>query len=261
MPKFDANLTLMFNEVDFLDRFAAAAAAGFKAVEFQFPYAFAADELAARLRDNGLVPVLHNLPAGDWDAGERGIAILADRKDEFRAGADKAIAYATKMGTPLLNCLAGIAPVGADPARLNDVFVENLAWAADRFKAEGIKLLIEAINTRDVPGFHLNHTKQAADIIAETGSDNLFIQYDVYHMQIMEGDLAPTIAAYLDQIPHIQISDTPGRHEPGTGEINYPFLFDHIDRLGYRGWIGCEYWPAGGTVEGLGWLKPYTKAR
>lgn len=258
MPKFNANLTLMFNEVGFLDRFAAAAKAGFKGVEFQFPYAFAADELAARLRDNGLAPVLHNLPAGDWDAGECGIAILADRKDEFRAGVDKAIAYATKLGTPQLNCLAGIAPAGADPTRLRNVFVENLTWAADKLKAEGIKLLIEAINTRDAPGFYLNHTKQAADIIAETGSDNLFIQYDVYHMQIMEGDLAPTIAAYLDRIPHIQISDTPGRHEPGTGEINYPFLFDHIDRLGYRGWIGCEYWPAGGTEDGLGWLKPYT---
>lgn len=257
MPKFNANLTLMFNEVDFLDRFAAASTAGFKGVEFLFPYDFEVGELTARLRDNGLVQVLHNLPPGDWVAGERGIAILPGREEEFRAGVDKAIAYATKLGAPQLNCLAGITPADADPARLKDVFVENLAWAAGRFKAEGIKLLIEPINTRDMPGFYLNHTKQAADIIAETGSDNLFIQYDVYHMQIMEGDLAPTIAAYLDRIPHIQISDTPGRHEPGTGEINYPFLFGHIDKLGYQGWIGCEYKPAGNTLDGLGWLQPY----
>ena len=257
MPKFDANLTMMFNEVEFLDRFAAASAAGFKGVEYLFPYAFNADELASRLKDNGLTQVLHNLPAGDWDAGERGIAILAGRKDEFRASVDKAIAYATKLCTPQLNCLAGLIPEGADPAQLKDTFVENLAWAAGQFKAEGIKLLIEAINCRDIPGFYLNHTKQAADIIAETGSDNLFIQYDIYHMQIMEGDLAPTIEAYLGQIPHMQLADTPGRHEPGTGEINYSFLFDHIDCIGYDGWIGCEYKPAGKTEDGLGWLKPY----
>jgi hydroxypyruvate isomerase len=257
MPKFAANLTMMYNEVDFLDRFAAASAAGFRGVEYLFPYAFEADELVARLKDNGLAQVLHNLPPGDWDAGERGNAIFADRKDEFRAGVEKAIAYATRLGAPQLNCLAGIAPAGADAGQLKDTFVENLAWAADQLKAEGIKLLIEAINTRDIPGFFLNRTKQAADIIAETGSDNLFIQYDIYHMQIMEGDLAPTIDAYLDQIPHLQLADTPGRHAPGTGEINYPFLFDHIDRTGYDGWIGCEYKPPGKTEDGLGWLKPY----
>lgn len=257
MPKFAANLTMMFNEVDLLDRFAAARAAGFKGVEYLFPYAFEVDELAARLKDNGLVQVLHNLPPGDWDAGERGIAVIAGRKDEFRAGIDKAIAYATKLDVPQLNCLSGIAPAGADPNQMRDTFVENLSYAADRLKAEGIKLLIEAINSRDIPGFYLNHTKQAADIIAETGSDNLFIQYDIYHMQVMEGDLAPTIEAYLDRIPHMQLADTPGRHEPGTGEINYPFLFGHIDRIGYDGWIGCEYKPAGKTEDGLGWLKPY----
>ena len=257
MPKFAANLTMMFNEVGFLDRFAAAGAAGFKGVEYLFPYAFEADEVASRLKDNGLVQVLHNLPAGDWDAGERGNAILVNRKDEFRAGVDKAIAYATKLGAPQLNCLAGIAPAGADAGQLKDTFVENLAWAADKLKTAGIKLLIEAVNTRDIPGFYLHNTRQAADLIAETGSDNLFIQYDIYHMQIMEGDLAPTIEAYFSQIPHMQLADTPGRHGPGTGEINYPFLFDHIDRLGYQGWIGCEYKPRAGTVEGLAWVKPY----
>lgn len=257
MPKFAANLTMMFNEVDFLDRFAAARAAGFKGVEYLFPYAFDAGELTSRLQDNGVEQVLHNLPAGNWDAGERGIAILPDRKDEFREGVEKAIGYAKSLGAPQLNCLAGIAPADADAGRLKDTFVENLSYAADKLRTEGIRLLIEPINTRDIPGFYLSHTKQAADIIAETGSDNLFIQYDIYHMQIMEGDLAPTIEAYLGQIPHMQLADTPGRHEPGTGEINYPFLFDHIDRLGYKGWIGCEYKPAGKTEKGLGWLKPY----
>jgi hydroxypyruvate isomerase len=257
MPKFAANLTMMYNEVDFLDRFAAAAEAGFKGVEYLFPYAYDAQDLASRLKDNGLVQVLHNLPAGDWDAGERGIAILPDRKDEFRAGVARAIGYATMLAAPQVNCLAGLAPADTDPAVLKDTFVENLAWAAGELKSAGIKLLIEPINTRDIPGFYLNHTQHAADIIAETGSDNLFIQYDIYHMQIMEGDLAPTIEAYLAQIPHMQLADTPGRHEPGTGEINYPFLFDHIDRLGYKGWIGCEYKPAGRTEDGLGWLKPY----
>lgn len=257
MPRFNANLTMMFNEVDFLDRFAAASAAGFKGVEYLFPYDHDAGELAARLADNGLEQVLFNMPPGDWEAGERGITILPDRKDEFRASVDKALSYAVALGAPQVHCMAGIPPEGADPAQLKDTYVENLAWAAGRFKAEGVKLLIEPINTRDMPGYFLNYTSQAADIIAETESDNLFIQFDIYHMQIMQGDLAPTIEAYLDQIPHMQLADTPGRHEPGTGEINYPFLFEHIDRLGYQGWIGCEYKPAGRTEDGLGWLKPY----
>jgi len=257
MPKFNANLSTMFTEVDFPDRFAAARAAGFKGVEFLFPYAFDAGELARRLSDSGLEQVLFNMPPGDWDAGERGIAILPGRRDEFRASVDKALAYAVALAAPQVHCMAGIAPGDADPSRLKDTCVENLAWAADRFKAEGVKLLIEPINTRDMPGYFLNYTRQAADIIAETGSDNLFIQFDIYHMQIMQGDLAPTIEAYLDRIAHMQLADTPGRHEPGTGEINYPFLFDHIDRIGYRGWIGCEYRPARRTEDGLGWLKPY----
>jgi len=257
MPRFDANLSMMFAEVDFLDRFAAASAAGFMGVEFLFPYAFDAGELAMRLSDNGLEQVLFNMPPGDWDAGERGIAILPGRKDEFRASVDKALAYAVALGTPQVHCMAGIAPGDADPVLLTDTYVENLAWAAERLKAEGVKLLIEPINTRDMPGYFLNYTKQAADIIAETGSDNVFIQFDIYHMQIMQGDLAPTIEAYLDQIPHMQLADTPGRHEPGTGEINYPFLFGHIDRIGYQGWIGCEYRPAGRTGDGLGWLRPW----
>ena len=257
MPRFNANLSMLFTEVDFLDRFAAASAAGFKGVEFLFPYASDASELAMRLSDSGVEQVLFNMPPGDWDAGERGIAILPGREDEFHASVDRALAYAAALGTPQLHCMAGIAPEGADPSLLKDTCIENLTWAADRLKAEGIKLLIEPINTRDMPGYFLNYTKQAADIIAETGSDNIFIQFDIYHMQIMQGDLAPTIEAYLDRIAHMQLADTPGRHEPGTGEINYPFLFDHIDRIGYRGWIGCEYRPARRTEDGLGWLRPY----
>lgn len=254
MPKFAANLTMLFNEVDFLGRFAAAARAGFKGVEYLFPYAYDKAELAERLAANGLTQVLHNLPAGDWAAGERGIAVLAERRGEFQDGVGHAIDYAKALGCTQLNCLAGIAPEGADAESLRRTFVENLRFAAAALKAEGIALLVEPINTRDIPGFYLNRTAQAAELIGEVGSDNLFLQYDIYHMQIMEGDLAPTIAANLGLIRHIQLADNPGRHEPGTGEINYPFLFAQLDRLGYDGWIGCEYKPAKTTAEGLGWF-------
>jgi hydroxypyruvate isomerase len=258
MPKFAANLTMMFNEVAFLDRFAAAAEAGFTGVEYLFPYAYDKDELAEKLAEHGLAQVLHNLPPGDWDAGERGIAILPDRVDEFRAGVDRAIAYAQALNCPQLNCLTGIAPEGADREVLQATLVENLRYAAPRLASADIKLLVEPINTRDIPGFYLNRTQQAADLQDQVGSDNLFIQYDIYHMQIMEGDLAPTIDANLNRIAHMQLADTPGRHEPGTGEINYPFLFDHLDRIGYDGWIGCEYKPAAETKAGLGWFAPYS---
>ena len=259
MPRFAANLTMMFNEVDFLDRFEAAAKAGFKGVEYLFPYDFAADELKARLDQFGLTQVLHNLPAGDWGAGERGIACHPDRVDEFKAGVDKAIAYATALGCTQVNCLAGIAPEGVDAATLRKTFVENLKFAADKLKGAGITLLIEAINTRDIPGFYLTNTQQALDAIKATGSDNIGVQYDIYHMQIMEGDLAPTMEKHLGSIDHIQLADNPGRNEPGTGEINYPFLFEFLERIGYQGWIGCEYKPATTTVEGLGWADAYLK--
>ena len=257
MPKFAANLTMLFNEVDFLDRFEAAAAAGFAGVEFLFPYDFDKQALADRLQANKLTQVLHNLPAGDWANGERGIAILPERVEEFRDGVARAIDYATALDCKQVNCLAGIAPEGADQETLTATFVENLKYATDALQKVGIRLLIEAINTRDIPGFFLNRTDQARAIMERVGSDNLFLQYDVYHMQIMEGDLAPTIEANLDRIAHIQLADNPGRHEPGTGEINYPFLFNHLDRLGYDGWIGCEYKPASTTTEGLGWLRPW----
>jgi hydroxypyruvate isomerase len=245
---------MLFTENDFLDRFGAAAAAGFKGVEYLFPYAFSADEIARRLKDEKLTQVLFNLPAGNWDAGDRGIACLPDRVDEFRAGVDKAIEYARKLRCSQLNCLAGTAPAGAKEAELRQTFVGNLRYAVGKLQAAGIKLLIEPINIFDIPGFYLNHTNQALDIIAEIGSDNLFVQYDIYHMQRMEGELAATIERNLSNIAHLQLADNPGRHEPGTGEINYQFLFRHIDRIGYDGWIGCEYKPAAGTVAGLGWL-------
>jgi len=254
MPRFAANLTMLFNEEPFLDRFEAAAAAGFKGVEYLFPYPWPAEALAERLARHGLVQVLHNLPPGDWDAGERGIACLPARRSEFQDGVGRAIEYATALGCPQLNCLAGIAPADEDPERLWRTFADNLRHAAAELKKAGLRLLIEPINHFDIPGFLLNHTAQAAALLDEVGADNLYIQYDIYHAQRMEGELAATIARHLPRIAHMQLADNPGRHEPGSGEINFPFLFGEIDRLGYDGWIGCEYKPAGDTRAGLGWL-------
>lgn len=255
MPLFAANLTMLFNELPFLDRFAAAAKAGFTGVEYLFPYGFEADALATRLKANGLSQVLFNLPAGDWARGERGIAILPDRVAEFRQGVDDAIRYAAVLGCKQVNCLVGVPAASADREALEAILVSNLAYASAKLKNAGIRLLIEPINTIDIPGFFLNTTGQALEIIAKTGSDNIFVQYDIYHMQIMEGDLARTIEKNLSAIAHIQLADNPGRHEPGTGEINYPFLFGHLDRIGYAGWVGCEYKPKAGTIEGLSWLQ------
>ena len=257
MPRFAANLSMLFTERDFLERFEAAAAAGFKGVEYLFPYPWPAQELVQRLRANGLTQVLHNLPAGDWEAGERGIACHPDRVTEFREGVERAMEYARALGCEQLNCLAGIRPEGVGEPEARSTLVENLGFAAGRLEQEGLKLLAEPINTRDIPGFFLCRTAQALEIFDEVGSDNLFLQYDVYHMQVMEGDLAPTLERHLDRIAHVQIADNPGRHEPGSGEINYPFLFDWLDRLGYGGWIGCEYKPAAGTEAGLDWVRPY----
>jgi hydroxypyruvate isomerase len=259
MPRFAANLSLLFTEHHFLDRFGAAAAAGFEAVEFQFPYDTPKQAIAERLTRHGLSCVLHNVPPGNWQGGERGIAILPDRIPEFRDGVARAIDYAGTLGCTRINCLAGLAPDDVDDARLRSTFVENLAFAASKLGHAGIRLLIEPINTRDVPGFFLTGTRQALDLIAEVGSDNLFVQYDAYHMAVMGEDLAPTIAAHLDRIAHIQIADDPGRHEPGTGTIAFPPLFEHLDRIGYAGWIGAEYLPADDTTEGLGWFAPYRR--
>ncbi len=255
MPQFAANLTMLFNEVPFMERFDAAAKAGFKHVEFLFPYAFPAADIKARLDASGLDLVLHNLPAGDWDAGERGIACHPDRVEEFRSGVAKAIEYAKVLGVPKLNCLVGKAPAGADEQAVYQTMVDNLRFAAGELKAAGLRLLIEPINTFDIPGFVLNRTEQALALIDEVGSDNLFVQYDIYHAQRMEGELSATLQKNLARIGHIQLADNPGRNEPGTGEINYPFLFQLIDRIGYTGTIGCEYKPAGTTEAGLGWRE------
>lgn len=256
MPKFCANLTMLYNEVDFLDRFAAAAKDGFKGVEYLFPYPYTKEQLVEKLKQNGLTQVLHNLPAGDWAKGERGIACHPDRVGEFQDGVGKAIEYATALGCKQVNCLAGIAPQGVDAGKLRETFVSNLKFAAGKLQAAGIKLLIEPINTFDIPGFYLSRTAQALDIIKDVGA-NLYVQYDIYHMQRMEGELANSIKTHLAQIPHMQLADNPGRNEPGTGEINYPFLFDFIDGLGYQGWIGCEYKPKAATSAGMGWAKKY----
>ena len=257
MPRFAANLTMLYTEHAFLDRFEHAAKAGFKAVEFLFPYAWPAQEIKSRLDAHGLQLVLHNLPAGDWDAGERGIACHPGRVDEFRTGVSRAIEYAQALGVGQLNCLAGKAPAGMADGVLRKTFVDNLRFAAVELKTAGLNLLIEPINTFDIPGFYLHGTAQALSILDEVGAGNAFVQYDIYHMQRMEGELAATMQKQLPRIGHIQLADNPGRNEPGTGEVNYPFLFAHLDRIGYRGWIGCEYKPAGTTDGGLGWLKPW----
>jgi hydroxypyruvate isomerase len=260
MPNFAANLTMLYNEVDFLDRFAAAAEDGFAGVEFLFPYAYPKDELAARLKEHNLVQALHNLPAGDWAGGERGIACHPDRVEEFRAGVAKGIEYATALGCKQLNCLAGKAPEGVPEAELRRTFVGNLRYAAPELAKAGIRLLAEPVNNRDIPGFYLNKSAQAISIMDEVGSDNLYLQYDFYHTQIMEGDLTTTFRRLQSRIAHVQIADNPGRNEPGTGEINYPFIFGMLDAEGYAGWIGCEYKPAAATTAGLGWFAPYAKS-
>jgi hydroxypyruvate isomerase len=255
MPKFAANLTMLFNEVPFLERFERAAKAGFQAVEFLSPYPYGTAEIKARLDRHGLQLVLHNLPAGDWDAGERGMACLPERTGEFRAGVARGIEYATALGVPQLNVLAGKAPAGADPALLRSTLVANLRYAAAQLGKHGLKLLIEPINTYDIPGFFVSRTADAVAILDEVGAANAYLQYDLYHAQRMEGELAATAARHLPRIAHIQLADNPGRHEPGTGEINYAFLFRELDRMGYTGWIGCEYKPAAGTEAGLGWRQ------
>jgi hydroxypyruvate isomerase len=253
MPKLAANLTMLFNEVPFIERFKAAAEHGFNGVEFLFPYAFDASEIADQLGAHQLELVLHNLPAGDWAAGERGIACDPARIGEFQDGVGTAIDYARALKVPQLNCLIGIVPPGLDAARARATVIDNLRFAAAKLKANGMRLLIEPINTVDIPGFFLSGTAQARDIIAQTGSDNLFIQYDIYHMQRMEGELAATIEANLPMIKHVQLADNPGRGEPGSGEINYHFLLALLDRIGYDGWVGCEYKPRAGTAAGLAW--------
>lgn len=259
MPQFAANLSMLFTELPFMERFAAARAAGFDAVEYLFPYAYPKEELAAALRSLDLKQVLHNLPAGDWEAGERGIACHAGRVAEFRDGVGQAIAYARALGCPQLNCLAGKLPAGSDPAEAHATLVANLKYAANALQREGLRLLIEPINHFDIPGFFLTRTDQALALLDEVGSDTLFIQYDIYHAQRMEGELGATLQMHLARIAHIQLADNPGRHEPGSGEINFGWLLRHIDALGYRGHIGCEYKPATTTSAGLHWREQFVR--
>lgn len=261
MPDFAANLTMLYTEHPFLDRFAAARADGFEAVEYMFPYPFPKERLAEALQQNGLRQVLHNLPAGNWEGGERGIACHPGREGEFQEGVGHAAEYAKALGCPQVNCLIGIPPQGANPERVRRAVVDNLAFAAQALGQAGIRLLIEPVNGFDIPGFWLQHCDQAVGVIEEIGSDNLYLQYDFYHQQRTDGELTATYRRLKARIAHIQVADNPGRGEPGTGEINYPFLFAELDRDGYAGWVGCEYRPGGNTSAGLGWLRPYLRAR
>ena len=259
MPKFAANISMLFTEVPFLERFAAAALAGFRGVEYIGPYDYPAAQIAELLQRHGLTQVLFNLPAGNWAAGERGIGCHPDRVNEFQDGVGKAIEYAKVLGNTQINCLAGITPKGVAPEMAEETFTANLRYAAAELKKSGILLIAEPINTFDIPGFFLNRSAQAISIFDKVGSDNLKLQYDIYHMQRMEGELAKTIERLLPRIAHIQIAGNPNRTEPDQGEINYPYLFTLIDKLGYTGWIGAEYKPAKTTGEGLGWLKQGSK--
>ena len=253
MPRFAANLSFLFLEYSFLDRFSAARAAGFEAVEFHFPYAVEQAVLAEVVLTSGVEVVLFNLPAGDWSKGDRGIACHPGRVAEFQEGVALAIDYAQALGCSRLNCLAGIAPPGISAETARATLVDNLRFAAALTRKAGIELLLEPLNTRDTPDFFVATPREGFALIEAVGDTNLRLQYDVYHAQIMEGDLAHTLATHLPRIGHIQIADNPGRHEPGTGEINFPFLFRHLDTIGYSGWVGCEYAPRGSTGASLGW--------
>ncbi|MHA7926928.1 MAG: hydroxypyruvate isomerase [Marinobacter sp.] len=255
MPRFAANLSMLFTEVDFPERFAMARAAGFEGVEYLFPYAYPKELLSQMLSDNQLTQVLFNLPPGDWEAGERGIACLPDRVEEFRAGVDRAIEYARALGCRQLNCLAGPKPASIADDIAWQTLVDNVAWAAARLADEGITLCLEAINSRvDMPGFVLDTSGKVLELIEEVDVDNVRLQYDLYHMQIMEGDLVRSMECLLPWIGHIQFADNPGRHEPGTGEINFSNVFEAIDALGYDGWVSAEYRPTGATSDSLGWF-------
>lgn len=259
MPRFAANLSLMFNEVDFMARFGAAGEAGFTGVEYLFPYAFAPETIAAELQRLGLSQVLFNLPPGDWAAGERGIAALPGREAEFRQSVDTALRYAEATGCQRLHVMAGNVTDPADRPAIEQTYRENLRYAARLLADAGVTLLIEPINTRDMPAYFLNHQSVAHALVAELGEPNIAVQMDFYHAQIMGGDLWTTFDAYRDNVGHIQIASVPDRHEPGTGEVNYSWLFDQLDASHYSGWIGCEYTPRGDTQAGLEWFAPYAK--
>ncbi len=257
MPKLAANLSMLFPQLEFLDRFAAAARAGFRYVEYQYPYQWQPAEIAARARDAGVQVVLHNMPRGEAERGEHGTACLPGREARFREDLERAVEYARAVGCTRLHCMAGVAPPHADRAGLQAAYVGSLRYAAGRLQAEGMQVLIEPLSARTVAGYFLTGSAQAARTLDEVGAANVLIQYDVFHMQIMEGNLAASIERLLARIGHVQIADVPGRHEPGSGEINFDFLLRHLDAIGYSGWVGCEYNPKGDTAEGLTWAKPY----
>ncbi len=257
MVRLAANLSMMFNEAPFLDRFALAAGAGFTAVEFLFPYEFPAAELRRRLDGSGLRQVLFNMPPGNWSAGDRGVAALPGRQQEFRDGVSQALDYAAALSCPLVHAMAGVPPQGTPFATAAAVYASNLAWAAEQAQRAGVKIVLEPINHRDIPGFHLNTVEQAAAVIEAIGRDRLGLQFDIYHCQVTEGDVTKRMEALMGLIAHMQLADVPARNEPGTGEIGWEFVFRRIDELGYQGWIGCEYRPAGDTVAGLVWRERY----
>jgi hydroxypyruvate isomerase len=257
VPKFAANLSFIFQEVGFLERFAAAAACGFKGVEYLSPYEHSPEVIAGQLNQHGLEQAMFNMPPGDWAAGERGIAALPGREEEFRAGVETALTYAKATNCRLVHAMAGLVPEGSDRAAAQRAYVANLRHAAERLAPEGVTVIIEPINNRDIPGYFLNTTTQAMQVIDTVGHPNLKLQLDLYHVQIMEGDLAHRIRTLAGSYRHVQIAGNPGRHEPDIGEINYPYLFDLLDELGYSGWIGCEYRPKGETAAGLGWARRY----
>lgn len=257
MPRFAANLSMMYNEVPFLDRFAAAARDGFEAVEYLFPYEHTPEDIATRLRDNGLVQALFNLPPGNWAQGERGMACHPGREAEFAATVQAALPYALATGCRKLHAMAGLVPAGVSAQAARATYVANLRTAARTLAPHGITLLTEPINTRDMPGYFLNYQQQAHDIATEVGEANLKVQMDFYHCQIMEGDLARRLQKHFSGVGHVQIAGVPDRHEPDQGEVNHPYLFEQLDALGYDGYIGCEYRPAGQTSAGLGWVRPY----
>ncbi len=255
MPRFAANLSMMFNELPFLERFAAAAEAGFQGVEYLFPYEHPVEVLEELLRKHRLENVLFNLPPGNWSAGERGITCLPGREEEFKTGVETALAYALRLKSARVHAMAGIAPAGAAPEALQATYIGNMKYAARKFARHGITMLMEAINTRDMPGFYLNTQAQSHALMTAVNEPNLKMQMDCYHMQIMEGDLAVKLRKYAADCGHVQIAGVPERHEPDTGEIRYSYIFDLLDEIGYVGWVGCEYRPAGKTVDGLAWMK------
>lgn len=257
MTKLAANLSMMFNEVDMIDRFEAAANAGFKGVEYLFPYEFPAEQIKEKLDQNNLTQVLFDFPAGDWAAGDRGVASQPDRVGEFQDGVGTAVEYAKVLGCERLTVLAGKAESGVSATKMHETLIENLKFAAKAVEGTDIVVLLEAINTIDIPGYLVFRTNQSRAAVEATGSPSVKVQYDIYHMQIMEGDVTRAIDANYDVIGHYQLADNPGRHEPGTGEINYDFLLPYLDSKGYDGWVGCEYAPAGDTVAGLGWAAKY----